>query len=547
MPTNFPNFLFVTTVYGSQYLPFLSSHLFTGERFHPESTELVLWQDLPAHEIAVLSTVFPHSRFMKIESPLKGDRFEKVSRKLYAWKAACSLYPTEPICFIDVDALLVKPIDQFLPIDADLIFTWKDEALPINVGIILIRSGQTGISFLDAWIARMEKILSDPLARKKATVQSGAADQHAFRELIGFVNYDRVFQRLVNGSDMRFKGIECRWLNDSKCSEITKDTHVLHYKGVWHPALLSGQTIPLNYPESGCHAMKKYWEATKSQAGALIAKRFTGAAVSKSLNKFAPLTGRFEERGILNSEMLAVCGVCEALGAEVIIESGRYRGQSTQLIARYFADQPVEFFSIEAVRNDNAHFAEAQLRSFQKLHLLYGDSRKMIPRLVKKFIAKKVAILIDGPKGQAAIDLLHQVCRLSGSIIAGFIHDLKMEGGERDILKAIFSRVFFTDDPDYVAQYRELDISCLPSPGAPVTMHTWRPFRKGEQEIPTYGPTIAVVLPAAGDIRKMSPNPPGKSDVHCFLRQTIQSHPWKHPLFSKLKRSLYPFNPLKKE
>ena len=48
------------------------------------------------------------------------------------------------------------------------------------------------------------------------------------------------------------------------------------------------------------------------------------------------LTKKYEERGILHSEMLAICSICKKLNIDIIIESGRGRGQSTEILSKFF-------------------------------------------------------------------------------------------------------------------------------------------------------------------------------------------------------------------
>ncbi len=77
-----------------------------------------------------------------------------------------------------------------------------------------------------------------------------------------------------------------------------------------------------------------------------FAKRMVQSAAAKHVEKFRKILGGFEERGILHSEMLAVCSICEELKTEVILESGRARGQSTLILAKYFENSPVKILSV---------------------------------------------------------------------------------------------------------------------------------------------------------------------------------------------------------
>jgi 2-polyprenyl-3-methyl-5-hydroxy-6-metoxy-1,4-benzoquinol methylase len=80
----------------------------------------------------------------------------------------------------------------------------------------------------------------------------------------------------------------------------------------------------------------------------------------------------------------------------------------------------------------------------------------------------------------------------SPDVLCGFIHDMRRETPQREFLDAAAGRTFFTDDEDYVREHRPLDQSCLPR--GEVTVHTWRPNMKGQDRIPSYGPTLAVMF-----------------------------------------------------
>lgn len=214
------------------------------------------------------------------------------------------------------------------------------------------------------------------------------------------------------------------------------------------------------------------------------------------LPHFRNLVCDYEERGILNSEMLAVCSVCEELGVEVLIESGRARGQSTLTLAKYFLGRDFRLISIEYSRDHDAYFAERRLGAYEDVELLYGDSRILIPKLVKDFKEKRIAVLLDGPKGPLAVELFRAVLATSDNVLAGFFHDTYKGSRTRPFLCEHFQNVFFTDDKKYVEIYSVLDEICLPKKDQPITPNTWRPYMKGNNRIQSYGPTMGVVLPS---------------------------------------------------
>lgn len=225
-------------------------------------------------------------------------------------------------------------------------------------------------------------------------------------------------------------------------------------------------------------------------------KRIVIGAARKRVDEFQKITGGFEDRGILNSEMLAVCSLAEELGVEVFIESGRWLGQSTEVLARYFENKPVIIESVEAFYDENAVHVEEKMKGKKNLHLLYGDANLVVPQLMKKYQGEKMAILFDGPKGGAAIDVFRMGLTKSDSVIAGFFHDMRrpsqeMPNNSRREMEAVFPVSFYTDDDDFVKEFGSLDSGC--------EIALWRPYQIDGKPIGSYGPTLGITLPRPDD------------------------------------------------
>ena len=496
---------FITTIYGAGYAPFLGPHLHSIARAYPDARGTVLWQDVHESEIALLSLAFPNWTFSRTSLSHGSEVHQRIPRKLHAWRQACAHCPDAPLCFLDCDTLVVRPFDDLLSPGWDILYTWKDELFPINTGVLVARGPRAAEALLADLTLRVERIVSDPARLNQALGSSGAADQHALRELIGFCNYNGDALRTVGGRELVFRGIPCRRLNETNCRPITPDLCVIHYKTGWHPILWEGKPFTANRPESRCREMLDHWRAAEAQAHAHVAKSVVFAAARRFRSRFERVADGYEERGILNSEMLAVCALCESLGVDAILESGRARGQSTLVLARYFQNSPTTITSVELYRDEAAEFAEPRLAPFQHVHLLYGDSTGLLPELVRSLAGKRIAVLLDGPKGQMAIDLAQSLMELSPDVVAAFLHDTRRQTPQRASLEALKARVFFTDDPAYAGEFGPLDESCKPGVGDPITEHTWRPGMKGHDPIPSYGPTLAVMLPRP--TRRIAPPP----------------------------------------
>jgi hypothetical protein len=469
--------VFATAVYGADYARFLAPHLLCVSEAHPEARICVLWRDVPEREIEPLRRAFPQAEFRELDEPIEGDLHQRIGRKLRAWTALCELHPADRIVLLDCDALVARPIHRFFDDDADVVFTWKDEPFVLNTGVMIFRSGETAVPFFREWTQRCEAIVADPPALRRACAQSGAADQHSLREMIGFANYDGRFDRDIAGRKTALRGVPCRLLNETNSVPISDDTHVIHYKAGWRPILFEGARERPGRPAELCGPMLDFFRNATARAERHVARAAVASACSAAAERFGGAIAPYEERGILLSEMLAVCGVCDALDVDLVIESGRCRGQSTLVLARYFAGSKTRIVSFELERDANAAFAEERLAPHPEVDLRFGDSLARIPELLRGVEARRVAVLLDGP-------------------VAGFVHDTRRETPQRDQVEAHLPRSFFTDDEAYVALHESFDELCLPAADAEITLHTWRPYKKGEDAIPSYGPTLAVVLPS---------------------------------------------------
>lgn len=487
---------FFTTAYGEKYFPLLLPHLYSVQQRHPQAPGLLIWAEMPPHLMRMLATALPAWRLEQLPGKVEGGLHQRIARKLHLWRRACGAFPDQPICFIDCDTVVVRRLEHFLDCGADIVFTWKDAPFPLNTGVILARSGRAAEGFFSAWCAETEAVLRDEQALALALGCSGAADQHALRRMIGFVHYDGQFEREIGGARLRFRGVPCRELNETNSVPLTSETHVVHYKTAWHPILLEGGPYTVHRTEEACAPMRALWMQTAQDAAAWLASEFVTRSAAQHRARFAQIAGEYEERGILHSEMLACCATCAALDVDLIIESGRCRGQSTSILGRFFAGSDTQIISIELERDENAEFAERRLAEMRHVTLRYGDSLELLPQLLREHAGRRIALLLDGPKGAVAISLLQRCLTESDNISCAFLHDLRQGVPQRQMAQRAFPLVFFTDAPAYIDEYGELDAACLPKPGRPITVHTWRPFHKGQEQIESYGPTLGVIFPS---------------------------------------------------
>ena len=154
--------------------------------------------------------------------------------------------------------------------------------------------------------------------------------------------------------------------------------------------------------------------------------------------------------GIWESEMFLFYAAVAPNAPKQILESGRARGKSTLTLARCFPG--AQIVSVELDRHSaTAAAAEAKLKPYPNVELLYGDSREILPQRLRS----GDAVLIDGPKGFRAVELALQMFR-TAKPCAVFIHDFPANSPWRKFLERHWPGVFFGDDPLF-ERFRVLD------------------------------------------------------------------------------------------
>jgi hypothetical protein len=154
--------------------------------------------------------------------------------------------------------------------------------------------------------------------------------------------------------------------------------------------------------------------------------------------------------GIWESEMFLFYAAVAPYAPKQILESGRARGKSTLTLARCFPEARI--ISVELDRGSpSAAAAEAKLKPYPNVKLLYGDSRTILPQKLQ--IGD--AVLIDGPKEFRAVELAFQIV-LTGKPCAVFVHDFPAGSPWRKFVERHWPGVFFGDDPLF-ERFRVLD------------------------------------------------------------------------------------------
>jgi hypothetical protein len=231
-------------------------------------------------------------------------------------------------------------------------------------------------------------------------------------------------------------------------------------------------------------------------------------ACRNNLDQYIPLAKDYIDRGSLHSENLLMCAISQAVEADVIMESGRFKGQSTYCLGKFFESKGITIESIDLDRLtaaqvmnlslsevDSVHsYAEQRLRNLSNVRLHYGNSFKLLLRLLKEYLNQRVAIFIDGPKEHVAVDLAFRCLMNHPNIPVVFIHDCPQKYPARKVMEEAFEYTFFSDHKDFLDVFSYLDETCQGE--------YWQPYYQKGKLTSSYGPTLGIAFPQEEDINR---------------------------------------------
>lgn len=118
----------------------------------------------------------------------------------------------------------------------------------------------------------------------------------------------------------------------------------------------------------------------------------------------------YRPKAIFPSEMFIFATQAKHWKIDHIVESGVGYGGSTSYLIKLFPN-----IKISCVDNDRyRQFDRVKIllkRQTPNIELFKGESVKLLPRIVRKSRAKRIAVLIDGPKRQRAVELANHLKR----------------------------------------------------------------------------------------------------------------------------------------
>ena len=208
-----------------------------------------------------------------------------------------------------------------------------------------------------------------------------------------------------------------------------------------------------------------------------------------------PLDGSFVvyPRGIWVSEMFAFCALCKHFGVEKIIESGIYLGQSTDIITSFLSDTNLYSIDKEIKQEVKSRYERRNGKWF-----LEGNGETWVSYIIDTSSRDLcLAVLLDGPKGDAALNLALRCLRGNNNVKFVAIHDVYSPSAARVLMDDTFCSKWYTDDPEFVERYKYMDEGkydrWMDERGYGKKPYTLiRP--EGTTKIQSYGPTLGFLF-----------------------------------------------------
>jgi hypothetical protein len=150
--------------------------------------------------------------------------------------------------------------------------------------------------------------------------------------------------------------------------------------------------------------LRSYWDSNKTKHESIV-------------NKL-----HYYPCGIWFTEGFLLCSINDLLNVDLIVESGTAWGQSTEIFANYFPDKHV--ITIDTGQNyNNWEETKDRLSVYNNITCMKGDSYNVIPEVIQHYSDLRIGVFIDGPKGEAGVNLSNRL-RGHKNIISVAFHDM---------------------------------------------------------------------------------------------------------------------------
>lgn len=248
---------FITTTFGNRHVNMLLPLLFSIQKHCPDANASIYWEDILDETKQIIKSAFPNFDYIDTSFDFSTDITKRISSKTIIWEyAAKQQIPTEEwLLFIDADTLVTRdPLPLLNSINTDIIITHRNESpFLINTGVMACKGKQSASDFFSEWQKETTHILETPELFSQANDKKlpyGGADQMSLQKLIHYSKEQDTF----SFNDLTVRAIHCKFLNETYSTSVTKDTHIIHYKGGWRDIIFFGSPFTKNRP------LKLSWE-----------------------------------------------------------------------------------------------------------------------------------------------------------------------------------------------------------------------------------------------------------------------------------------------
>ena len=168
---------------------------------------------------------------------------------------------------------------------------------------------------------------------------------------------------------------------------------------------------------------------------------------------------RWRRKGMFPSEVLAFCVLAKHLRLSHIFESGMAMGYSTESLATLL-ELPIVSFDLAGYGLWQHWLTRFRLSRFNNLAIYRGNSKKMLPPMLEQSEpGDRIGLIIDGPKGLAAVELANNLARRFSQIKLIGIHDIGQgrDSEFRHLYQGLGWHGFATDNQQFRKYVGELD------------------------------------------------------------------------------------------
>ena len=193
--------------------------------------------------------------FIRTGFALSDDPDTRISMKTLLWEKAVEEAEDRPLVLLDGDTLVTGDVSRYFEECFDIGFTVKDEQVPINSGVLLVKTPKNSRLFFQKWREQTIALLRDPERYDESIRLCGGIDQMAFVNIIGFKRQTGLYTVTYGVVPLAVKAFPCSVLNQTRSAPVVPETLIYHYKGGWRRILTDGGLFTKKRPKKDSFEM----------------------------------------------------------------------------------------------------------------------------------------------------------------------------------------------------------------------------------------------------------------------------------------------------